>query len=248
MVNTFLVTSDFRTSASLLDMKRLGKQRVEAMQILHMLQDLDYLTWYLEIAAPPRGGKKEEIYTWIDRVIEGYAELPYRLLWDANTPNEPISAPKGFKYQRAKDNEIFKIEGDMVHLTTKTGKNPRFAPLRQFLFPGQRLLGEIRKHSILVLWYTYTDALAEYINLHIEEWITRGYKNTMVTYLLPERIDYPPWVENPEFYRTMCARLREKELRGIQDYKDGKRKTKVVPWYTTMEMFNLAGEDTGYVW
>ena len=37
MVNTFLPFPDFRLSARVLDWKRLGKQRVEAMQIVNML-------------------------------------------------------------------------------------------------------------------------------------------------------------------------------------------------------------------
>ncbi len=43
MVNTFLVNANFRKSASLLDKKRLGKQRVEAYQILCIIWDLKYL-------------------------------------------------------------------------------------------------------------------------------------------------------------------------------------------------------------
>jgi hypothetical protein len=42
MVNTFVVDRDFAVSASKLDRARLGKQRVEALQILNILQDLRY--------------------------------------------------------------------------------------------------------------------------------------------------------------------------------------------------------------
>ena len=37
-MQTFLPTSDFRESARLLDYKRLGKQRVEGMQLLNAMQ------------------------------------------------------------------------------------------------------------------------------------------------------------------------------------------------------------------
>lgn len=43
MVNTFLVDPDFRRSAQKLDRQRLGKQRVEAMQILRLVEDLHRL-------------------------------------------------------------------------------------------------------------------------------------------------------------------------------------------------------------
>lgn len=36
MVNTFLISSDFDKNAQLLDNARLGKQRVEAYQILNI--------------------------------------------------------------------------------------------------------------------------------------------------------------------------------------------------------------------
>jgi len=38
MVNTFLPYADFAQSASVLDMKRLGKQRLEARQIIRILE------------------------------------------------------------------------------------------------------------------------------------------------------------------------------------------------------------------
>jgi hypothetical protein len=41
-VQTFLPDPDFATSAGLLDTKRLGKQRVEAMQILRALTRVEY--------------------------------------------------------------------------------------------------------------------------------------------------------------------------------------------------------------
>jgi hypothetical protein len=43
MVNTFLVDPSFQQSAQILDRQRLGKQRVEAMQILHLVEWLHRL-------------------------------------------------------------------------------------------------------------------------------------------------------------------------------------------------------------
>lgn len=39
MVNTFLPFADFKKSAESLDYRRLGKQRVEAMQIINVIED-----------------------------------------------------------------------------------------------------------------------------------------------------------------------------------------------------------------
>ena len=52
MVNLFLTDSDYRKSAKNLDDKRLGKQRVEAFQILTLLQDLNFLAQYYKKERP----------------------------------------------------------------------------------------------------------------------------------------------------------------------------------------------------
>jgi hypothetical protein len=44
MVNTFLVDEDFRESAKKLDNRRLGKQRVEAYQILNLIENIRILS------------------------------------------------------------------------------------------------------------------------------------------------------------------------------------------------------------
>lgn len=45
MVNTFLPYADFEETASCLDMRRLGKQRVEAKQIINCLEDENSKGW-----------------------------------------------------------------------------------------------------------------------------------------------------------------------------------------------------------
>lgn len=249
MVNTFLVTSNFRTSATYLCRMHLGKQRVEAMQIRNALLDLEYLSWYFEVEMPPRGAKQEVIYAWVDQVMGYYKELPYRFVWDSQFPEKPVPVRRSFKYQRAKDTEVFTVEGEVVIVSTKTGLRPREIPLEEFLFPWQRLLGDgLRKHPVLVLWHTYTEALGDYINAHIEEWIARGYNNTMKTYPVSSEVEYPPWCEDPEFHRRMRARLREKEYTWWEEYDAGQRKQQPEVWYTQMDLFLEAGEDNGYLW
>ena len=45
MVNTFLPYADFKQSAQCLDYRRLGKQRVEARQIIKVLEDPEAKAW-----------------------------------------------------------------------------------------------------------------------------------------------------------------------------------------------------------
>lgn len=52
MVNTFLVCFDFKKSAAILDYKRLGKQRVEAQQVLNLLLQIRYIADELKLSYP----------------------------------------------------------------------------------------------------------------------------------------------------------------------------------------------------
>ena len=45
LIQTFLPYSDFKESAQCLDMKRLGKQRVEVLQLLNSFHKTDYKGW-----------------------------------------------------------------------------------------------------------------------------------------------------------------------------------------------------------
>lgn len=56
MVNTFMLSSDYRVTAKLLDRKRLGKQRVEAKQIIDALSSMYILQGNEWISNPnPKG-------------------------------------------------------------------------------------------------------------------------------------------------------------------------------------------------
>lgn len=110
MVNTFLPYPDFVESAKALDYRRLGKQRVEAMQIINVLEDRS----------------------------------------------------KGWQ-----------------------------------------------NHPAVRMWMGYTECLKEYCNVMIDEWISRGYKNTMVKYIIGEIVK-PEWLGREEFHLSHQAALVRK--------------------------------------
>jgi hypothetical protein len=64
-----------------------------------------------------------------------------------------------------------------------------------------------QNHPAVKMWEGYTNALKEYANECIKEWISRGYKNTMQFYEINTRISYPWWLGNENFHRAMRARL-----------------------------------------
>ena len=113
MVNTFIPYSDFKKCAKVLDNKRLGKQRVEAMQIINILE-----------------GKSKGI---------------------------------GWK-----------------------------------------------NHVVTRLWTGYIDALKLYHNTIVEEWIRRGFNNTMKLYKLPKNIEMPWFIYNKSIQYSHRANLIRK--------------------------------------
>ena len=105
-MQTFLPTKNFRTSAKLLDYRRLGKQRVEGLQLINSLS--------------PDYDKK------------GWLNHPARLMWVG-----------------------------------------------------------------------YENALKHYTNCMIEEWVARGYNNTMSLYEIEKPIVFPQWLGYPELHKAL---------------------------------------------
>jgi hypothetical protein len=112
-VQTFLPYPDFQQSAACLDSRRLGKQRLEAFQILRTLQD------------PERRG------------------------W--------------------------------------------------------------RRHPATLMWRGYEDALRRYMNCIIEEWVRRGFRNTMELAPTPESPQMPWWLGDAAFHASHRANLLRKD-------------------------------------
>ena len=93
-MQTFLPTSNFRESARLLDYKRLGKQRVEGMQLLNAMKpDYPHKGWLKHPAKIMWEGHEDMlkkyvntmILEWIDRGYNNTMEL-YDFDWDAPMP------------------------------------------------------------------------------------------------------------------------------------------------------------------
>jgi hypothetical protein len=195
MVNTFLVDSNFDTSASLLDSRRLGKQRVEAYQILNILENL--------------------------RILSGQSGI--RCMGDFNTFVNEIKqwyAKQAFVYILCEDG-LIEYE-DKKNIT---------------LEPNQRVIKMgFSTHPAVEMWYGYEDALKEYIDAHINQWIKRGYKNTMKIYNVKAK-KYPGWVYWEHFHDNHKGALLKKEL-------DRNEK----PWYQNMKLFTESSPFIDYIW
>ena len=63
---------------------------------------------------------------------------------------------------------------------------------------GERSKGGWINHPAVIMWRGYKDALAVYHNTMIDEWVARGYNNTMAK--LPVwKVELPPWWGDEEY-------------------------------------------------
>lgn len=64
-------------------------------------------------------------------------------------------------------------------------------------------------HPATRMWAGYEDALAVYMNSCIDEWITRGYNNTMEKVIV-ESYTLPPWFGADELHASHRSNLLRK--------------------------------------
>jgi 2-cysteine adaptor domain/Pyrimidine dimer DNA glycosylase len=61
------------------------------------------------------------------------------------------------------------------------------------------------------MWIGYVDALKYYFNCCVDEWVKRGYKNTLEKYEVKEDVEFPFWFSNKQIHETMKASLLRKD-------------------------------------
>ena len=66
-------------------------------------------------------------------------------------------------------------------------------------------------HPARTMWRGYLDALKMYHNLAIQEWVIRGFKNTMKTYEIPEVVTLPPWIGRDDVHASHRSNLIRKD-------------------------------------
>lgn len=66
-------------------------------------------------------------------------------------------------------------------------------------------------HPARTMWMGYLDALKHYHNIMVEEWINRGYKNTMKFYETASSIVLPHWLGDERIHASHRANLIRKD-------------------------------------
>ena len=73
-------------------------------------------------------------------------------------------------------------------------------------------------HPATKMWEGYEEALLLYKNKMIEEWILRGYNNTMELVGLPDSIKMPPWLGDDRVHASHRSNLLRKDFNYYSKY------------------------------
>jgi Pyrimidine dimer DNA glycosylase len=68
-----------------------------------------------------------------------------------------------------------------------------------------------RRHPAVAMWRGYEDALRLYLNTVIQEWMGRGFRNSMPLALAPVAPQLPPWLGDAAFHAAHRSNLLRKD-------------------------------------
>lgn len=83
---------------------------------------------------------------------------------------------------------------------------------------GKRTTGGWVNHPAVLMWKGFSNLLAYYHNEMIDEWIKRGYKNTMEYLNVPPSITQPLWLGEQDFHDSHKSNLLRKDPEFYSQY------------------------------
>ena len=86
-------------------------------------------------------------------------------------------------------------------------------------------------HPITKMWKGYENALKEYFNMCVTEWINQGYNNNMELENITEPIVYPHWLGNKSFHSSHRANLLRKDYEYYSKFKWREDSENPYTWY-----------------
>jgi hypothetical protein len=99
-----------------------------------------------------------------------------------------------------------RVEGFQILKALENKKNKNSAPKGWINHPATKM------------WEGYEDALKCYVNACIEEWVARGYNNTMSLYIATCAPEMPWWHGKHELHSSHRAALLYKDLNYYQQF------------------------------
>jgi len=76
---------------------------------------------------------------------------------------------------------------------------------------GEKTTGGWINHPAVVMWHGFPNLLAYYYNEMVDEWIGRGYNNSMKYIHVPPSVDEPLWLGDNKFHDSHKSNLLRKE-------------------------------------
>ncbi len=90
-----------------------------------------------------------------------------------------------------------------------------------------------RNHPVTKMWKGYENALKQYLNECIDEWVDRGYNNTMKHEVIEGDVVYPHWLGNDLFHSSHRANLLRKDKDYYSRYLWVEDSSKPYAWFDT---------------
>ena len=104
------------------------------------------------------------------------------------------------------------------------------------ILDGKQTSAGWKNHPACKMWVGYTNSLKYYCNCCIDEWIKRGFKNTMQRYDIVTNYPDPWWLGNEGLHRAMRSGLIEKdETFYLPKFPDDKGYNNSKYWWPVME-------------
>ena len=88
-------------------------------------------------------------------------------------------------------------------------------------------------HPITKMWKGYENALKQYLNECIDEWVAQGYNNNMVKEDIDGDIIYPHWLGNDLLHSSHRANLLRKDKEFYSKYLWLEDSSNPYCWYDT---------------
>ena len=210
MVNTFLLSNNFEFSASLLDDKRLGKQRCEAKQIINLInyhysiRNLIRLLSF-EYSQFEDYLNPQNLNGLLDKNIQLYKSGMLPVLYRFYTGKDVYliysSDNNKLLYYLPAIDPIFNQNLDERYLLQFVDYLDNFDPT--YLNNLNEIKLGFSKHPCVKMWYFSIQLLQYYCDCHIREFVRRGFNNQMELYE-PSMNNYhlPSWFNNQTFYES----------------------------------------------
>jgi hypothetical protein len=95
-----------------------------------------------------------------------------------------------------------------------------------------------RSHPAVLMWRGFEESLKLYHDIMIQEWIDRGYNNTMKQFNVPDRVDMPYWMGDREFHRSHKSNLLRKDPSYYREFWPNERDDLEYVWPSKRETAN----------